>query len=297
MLQNSIDLFIEAKQADGRAAATIRDYTRTLLEFRTWCQERGIGLDDLQPEHIRRYVAQLYRERSPGYAAITIRNLRVWLRWLHTEGHTTPNLAKAINAPRQHNRRELPITESEIKRLLDTCKDDTLAMRDRAIILMLYDTGVRASELAGLNLQHLFQDDGGGYVMVNAEKTNDVRIVILGNGSLAALTAYLNGRKDHKPNDPLFCDRRNQKRLGYNGIYKMLRRRAVLAGLAAERVHPHIFRKAFVTSALDAGMDAERVRVLAGWSGLEMLKVYAASDLARLRAAHKRAGPVDRMLE
>ena len=76
----------------------------------------------------------------------------------------------------------------------------------------------------------------------------------------------------------------------------MLLRRGEKAGLDRCRVHPHIFRKAFATAFLDGGGDAERLRVLAGWSSMEMIRVYADLNLPRLREAHRRAGPVDRMM-
>ena len=76
----------------------------------------------------------------------------------------------------------------------------------------------------------------------------------------------------------------------------MLLRRAKKAGLERCRVHPHIFRKAFATAFLDNGGDAERLRVLAGWSSMEMVRIYADSSLKRLQEAHHRAGPVDRMM-
>ena len=77
----------------------------------------------------------------------------------------------------------------------------------------------------------------------------------------------------------------------------MVKRRARQAGLPDDRVHPHLFRKTFATGWLDNGGDAERLRVLAGWSSYEMLGVYVESSRRRLEEAHRRAGLVDRLLK
>lgn len=115
----------------------------------------------------------------------------------------------------------------------------------------------------------------------------------LGRSATAAVRAYLLARAG-LGGDRLFCSESGGS-LKVRAIGSMLARRGQRVGLERCRVHPHIFRKAFVTAFLDNGGDSERLRVLAGWSSMAMLQVYADSRLERLRAAHQRAGPVDRM--
>ncbi|HID88272.1 MAG TPA: hypothetical protein EYP52_00980, partial [Anaerolineae bacterium] len=103
---------------------------------------------------------------------------------------------------------------------------------------------------------------------------------------------YLQSRTDDNP--ALWINQRGGT-LTQRGIYWVVKRRARQAGLES-RVHPHLLRKTFTTAWLDNGGDPERLRVLAGWSSLEMLKVYAGSSPGRLIEAHRRAGPVDRLL-
>lgn len=295
MLSAILSRFITARAADGRAPRTLQDYFRVLEPFAAWCGD--LNLDSITRETIREYVASL---RSNGWAdgtvAIHVRNLRAFLRWLHDEGYTSDCLARAIQAPRQVRRIEIPITPAEVQLLLDTCASGGFHdLRDRAMILLLSDTGLRSGEIMRLMTADWRSEpgSGGSYLLVFAPKTSTPRYAILGRAATMALQVYALARAG-LGGDRLFCAEDGGP-LKVRAIGSMLCRRGKCAGLDRCRVHPHIFRKAFVTEFLDNGGDSERLRVLAGWSSLAMLQVYADSRLDRLRAAHERAGPVDRM--
>jgi integrase/recombinase XerD len=293
-----VDHFMVARTADGRAARTLSDYVRVLMPFMIWCQSRQITAPIITRETIRAYIAELQaRPWAPATIAIHIRNLRAFLHWLHVEGCTSDNLALAIKAPRQTMRLEIPITPTEIQALLNTCAADHYHdRRDRALILALCDTGLRTGELVGLTVGHWksSEDSDGSYLLVFAPKTHAYRYAILGRAATSALSSYLALRGPLADEAPLFAIENGQP-MKPRAVSSLLVRRSVQAGLARCRTHPHIFRKAFVTGSLDNGMDAERVRVLAGWSSMAMFKVYADSTLGKLQEAHRRAGPVDKM--
>lgn len=295
MLSTILSRFITSRAADGRSPRTLQDYRRVLEPFAAWCGDLDLG--SITRQTIREYVAAL---RSNGWkegtVAIHIRNLRSFLRWLHEEGYTRDCLSRAIKAPRQVRRIEIPITPEEIQLLLDTCASCRFHdLRDKAMILLLSDTGLRSGEVARLQVDDWRREPGsdGSYLLVFAPKTSTPRYAILGRAATAALQVYALARAKFD-GDLLFCSE-NGAPLKVRAIGSMLVRRGKCAGLERCRVHPHIFRKAFVTAFLDNGGDSERLRVLAGWSSLAMLQVYADSRLDRLRAAHERAGPVDRM--
>lgn len=287
--------FITSRAADGRAPRTLQDYRRVLEPFVSWCGD--LDLASITRQTIREYVALLRSNGwSDGTVAIHIRNLRAFLRWMHEEGYTRDCLSRAIHAPRQVRRIEIPITPDELQLLLDTCAADGFTdMRDRAMILMLADTGLRSGEVVRLMTQdwRCEDDAGGSYLLVFAPKSQTARYAILGRAATASVRVYVQARAG-LGGDRLFCSEAGEP-LKVRAIGSMLTRRGKRAGLERCRVHPHIFRKAFVTAFLDNGGDSERLRVLAGWSSLAMLQVYADSRLERLRAAHERAGPVDRM--
>lgn len=297
-LPDLVARFVIARRADGRAPRTLADYIRILTPFVAWCESCQISAQIMTRETIRTYIAELQASRwNPATVAIHIRNLRAFLRWLNVEGHMEHNLALAVKSPKQTTRLEIPITPQEIQALLDTCDADSYHnRRDRAMILTLADTGLRTGELVGLRLGHWKRDfdSDGSYLLVYAPKSRSFRYAILGCTATSALVDYLALRPALLDDAPLFASEDGEP-LKVRAAGSMLVRRSASAGLPRSRTHPHIFRKAFVTGALDGGMDAERVRVLAGWSSMAMFKVYADSSLARLQEAHHRAGLVDRM--
>jgi len=296
-LDNIIGSFITARQADGRAPRTITDYRRCLDDFSTWCEAHQINIDGLDRDAIRAYVAEL-RARptwSEATANIHIRNLRAFLRWMHVEGHTPTNLAQAVRHPRPTFRVETPITPDEIGLLINTCDDESYhSVRDAALILFMYDTGLRPGEVISVTVGDWHRGEADAYLIVWASKTRQARFVCVGRTVTSALQMYLDLRQNPPADAPLFAAE-NGAALGPMAIGHMLRRRAERAGLHPSRCHPYIFRKAFATSFLDYGGDPERLRVLGGWANMDMLKVYVNSCLGRLRDAHRRAGPVDRM--
>ncbi len=296
MLSTILLRFITSRAADGRAPRTLQDYRRVLEPFAAWCSNSD--LDSITRQTIREYVATL---RSKGWkngtVAIHIRNLRAFLRWLHEEGYTHDCLSLAIKAPRHVSRIEIPITPQEVQLLLDTCASSGFHdLRDKAMILLLSDTGLRSGEVARLMTADWRRepDSGGSYLLVFSPKTSTARYAILGRVATTAVQVYVQRARARLDGDRLFCSETGEP-LKVRAIGSMLVRRGKHAGLERCRVHPHIFRKAFVTAFLDNGGDSERLRVLVGWSSLAMLQVYADSRLERLKAAHQRAGPVDRM--
>lgn len=292
-LSDLVARFITARTADGRAPRTLQDYARVLLPFAA-----GRSTDGLTRETIRAYVAGLQAGHwKPATIAIHIRNLRAFLHWLHLEGYTADNLALAIKAPRTSSRIEIPITPDEIQALLDTCSTASYHdRRDRALIMTLCDTGVRVGELVGLIAGHWRRepDSDGSYLLVLASKTYSCRYAILGRAATSALASYLDLRGTLPGEAPLFAIENGQP-MKTRAVTSLLVRRGAEAGLERCRVHPHIFRKSFATTFLDNGGDAERLRVLAGWSSMEMVRTYADSSLRRLQEVHRRAGPVDQM--
>ncbi len=289
-ITDTVKAFMIAKQANGRAPRTLADYQRVLKPFVEWCNKQEIILpENLDRNVIRRYVAAL-RERdwAEGTVAIHIRNLRTFLRWLHDEEYTERNLAKAIQAPRQVVRQEQPPTLEEIRQLLEACIDDPLALRDRALILMLASTGLRRGEIPDLTLDDLHLEEG--WLRVYTPKTNRYRFAFLTPEAQDALRTYLESRED---NDAcLFHSSRYSGPLGYDGIYAVIRRRAEAANLDPSRVHPHSFRKFLATYWVDKGGDEQRLMRVMDWSSPKMLQTYVRLGRRRdLLRAHKQFAP------
>lgn len=293
-MQSIVALFTLAKRADGRSPRTIQDYHRCLDPFAAWCTAQSLTLGNLTRSDVRRYVVKL---RSNGWSEATvgihIRNLRTFLRWCYDEELITSNLALAMQAPRQIIRDETPLSPHECAHLVAACTGDQQATRDKALILMFIDTGLRIGEMASIKRDDVhITGEGRGWIRIYATKTKTYRFVILGQRVVTALTKYLGQRRDKYVE--LWIGKRGP--LAKEAIYRIVKKRGAAAGI--KRVHPHIFRRTFATLWFDNDGDPERLRVLAGWSSATlalMLKTYIGSDREQLAAAHVKAGPVDNL--
>lgn len=289
-----VESFILARRADGRAPRTLRDYRRVLEPFAEWCGKHGIALHNLRRDQVREYVGDL---RQRGWAdntlSIHVRALRTFLHWLFQEGLTDENLALFIRPPKPIRKVEEPLTAEEVRALLSVCDGDRFAQRDRALILLLADTGLRIGELLRLKRTdvHFSEDGSSAYLLVYAPKTKTHRFVFLARPSAEALRDYL---EETKGSDSLWVGRFGA--LTESGIRLILRRRARQAGLDPHRVHPHAFRKFFATSWIRNGGDTLRLQQIGGWASPKMLEVYVLlAQKQDLAEAHKQFSPVLRL--
>ena len=294
-LKAAIEEFIMAKTAEGKAPRTIKDYKRVLFPFLTWCKAQGIiGINELQRTHVREWVASL---RAKGWAdgtvAIFIRNLRAFLNWSFKEGILTTPLAQAIKAPKKTPPKVTIPEKEDIEALLKTCDESFLGLRDRAIILIFLDTGIRVGELCSLNLNSVVFEADGARLFVWDPKSKQAKWGFLQKDAAEALARYLEERGARE--GKLFLNHRGRPLTAY-GIRQMLRRRARQAGVPPERVHPHAFRKAFATWWLRSGGDEFTLMQLGGWKTKEVLKHYVAmARMHELEELHRLHSPVQQL--
>jgi integrase/recombinase XerC len=296
-LTNLIDTFVQARRADGRAPRTIADYRRVLEPFVEWCGQRDVTMENLDQDAVRHYVASLYdRGWSTGTVGIHVRNLRSFLNWLHRERLIMQSLAQAIRTPASVIREgDLP-TEEELLRLLDACRGDKQAKRDRALILSLLDTGLRRGEMVLIQRDHLHPDPayGTSWMWLYRPKTKSYHFAFLGIEATRAVQAYLDERGDSW--SAMWVGIRGP--LTVVGIYKAIRRRAVQAGLDPARLHPHAFRKSFATRWTENGGDRIRLKQIGGRFTDEVLERYVLlADRNKLAEGHRCYGPVDRLFK
>lgn len=290
-----LNLFLTAKRAQGCKQPTLRDYRRVLTRLGEHLDMDAVG--SWTRIEIRAYVADLRAQPwAPATIALHIRYLRAFWKWLHSEGHTPEDFSAVIAAPARSMREEELLTTAEFTRLVQACTGDRWALRDRAIILMLADTGLRRKEFCSLTRDQLSFDDGEAWLLLPSveSKNGRERYVFLGRASAHALAAYLDARTDGDP--ALFISERGP--LGNDGLYFILKRRAAQAGLDPARVHPHLLRKMFASWWIENGGDEQRLMSIAGWSGPEMLRIYVRlGSRQKLQDAHRQFGPVDRLFE
>lgn len=293
-VSDTVASYIMACKADKRAPRTLKDYDRVLKPFAAWCGGEGFNVVSLDRDAVRYYVV-LLRERgwSENTVNLYIRYIRAFLNWLHNEDLTEGNLSRAIKAPKKIVKVERLPTVLEVCRLLDACRGDSFARRDRALLLTFMDTGLRIGEMVLLRRGDLRFEEKSKWIQVYAPKTETWRFAFLGGATTAALKMYLETRHDKNP--ALWLGRRGP--LTTRGIYYTVRKRVKAAGLDTTQIHPHLFRKLFATAWMRNGGDETRLMNLGGWASPEMLKIYVQlSEQEDLAAAHAMFGPVDHML-
>lgn len=299
--EEAFNEYLTARIADGRAPRTIEDYRRVARPFIKWCAKRDIqDVRRLNARDAREYVGMLRtKEWAPGTISIHVRGLRAMWRWWYEEGITTTNLAVAVRHKKVKPKiPDLPPFE-EMQKLIEICKEDSfLGARDKAIITMLVDTGMRVGELVSRKLSDVHLEEDSGAVYVTASKTKTTRFVFIEKVATQALKKYLKYRQDktdiqEEARDILFVTRRG-KPMSPNTVQRMVKRRAREAGLDPTKFHPHLFRKVFATIWVENGGDESQLLSLAGWSTMEMLKIYIlASRKRQLQRAHRMHSPGD----
>jgi integrase/recombinase XerC len=227
--------------------------------------------------------------RSRRTVARRLSALRSFFAYLYRQGTIDESPAQAITAPKLEKSLPKFLTLDEISRLLDVPDTDTLlGKRNRAILEVLYSTGIRVSELAALTHGQIEWRQG---VVRVIGKGNKERIVMLGGPAQAALKAYVRdpGYHGRDSKDHIFRSRFGEP-LKAKGIQEMVDRSARAAGLQ-QRVTPHVLRHSFATHMLDAGADLRSVQEMLGHVSLSTTQIYTHITPERLKKAYDKAHP------
>ena len=285
--------YLLALRASGRAEKTVDTYASALEVLRRFCDDRGMsGIAALSTEHLREFFNHLYkRGNKPASVSVRYRSLQQFYKWLVAEGERTDNPMERIPAPRVPETLQPHYGEEDLRRVLSRIQPtsrDPLTLRNRAIILALYDTGLRGNELCGLRTEDLDLRDLS--VRVTRGKAGKERRVGMGPVTAQAVERY---HRRRNPSPWMFAATGGGS-LSPNGIRLMLERLFKAAGVPFRGVHA--FRRGFAISFLDAGGDPEDLRTLAGWESPQMLRRYTkATETSRALKAHRRFSPVDQL--
>jgi len=304
-LSRAIDGF-ESYLADERrfSPQTVRAYRTDLDRFASFWEREFANeaagktpLSKVDTLAVRSYLACLHRGALVNRSiARHLSTLRSFFRWACREGHLDKNPARGVPAPRVPKTLPRALTLSDTESLLDAEEEGSFPARDRALFELLYATGVRVSEAAGLDLEDV---DFGALLARVTGKGNKERIVPFGAAAGDALEAYLperavrrrghEGPAERGGGEPLFVNARGG-RLTTRSIARLLKRRLRAAGLPAE-ISPHALRHTFATHLLEAGADLRAIQELLGHASLSTTQKYTHLDAARLAEVYRRAHP------
>jgi integrase/recombinase XerC len=300
-MDEHLNKFITYLIAEKNASPyTIKNYRHEIGEFLDFLKEQGIDSWEGVDRHVlRRYLAWL---QAQGYvkASITrrISELRSFCRYLVREGILDRNPIRAISSPKIPKRLPDYLDLYEVEALLAAPDaTDTQGQRDRAIMEVLYASGLRVSELVSLNLRNVDLQQGELRVWGKGAKE---RVALLGQPACRALRQYIReGRpqliKAGKETNALFLNRLGS-RLSTRSVNNILDRYARLAGLE-RRVTPHVMRHTFATHLLDGGADLRTVQELLGHADLSTTQIYTHVSQARAKEVYRKAHPRARKKE
>ena len=271
----------------GASAHTLRSYAADLTEFtRFLADERIGGLPDADTRAVRAYVARLHQRRlSKATIARKLAAVRSCFRFLARRAALPTNPARQVRSPRLGRRLPsfLPVDEATV--LLNAPPEPSAAgARDRALLELLYASGLRVAEGCGLDLDDL--DEARRTVRV-VGKGDKERVVPVGETALEALAAHLAMRGRRR--GPLFLNARGG-RLTPRSAHRIVRARARQAGID-QRVTPHTLRHSFATHMLGAGADLRLIQELLGHSRLSTTQRYTHVSPEHLMRVYDRAHP------
>jgi integrase/recombinase XerD len=286
-----------------RAANTVAAYRRDLTTYDAFLDERDVALKDVTEAVVEAYVAHLRelgrKPSSVGRAMAAVRGLH---RFAVDELGFTTDPTDQVKVAKGTQSLPKALSEEEINRLLaSVVGEDAVARRDRAILELLYGTGMRISELVRLSMSDLAQLDEG--VLRAFGKGSKERIVPVGRFARDALLAWLapSGRGVLAPErwarrddaDAVFLNQRG-RRLTRQGAWLILRRYGDRVGLR-DRLWPHVLRHSCATHMLDHGADIRVVQELLGHASIATTQVYTRVSAERLRQAYEEAHPRARL--
>jgi site-specific recombinase XerD len=282
-LGRAIELFLAAKGAEGASPKTIQWYRMVLGRA-----ARDLGgdrpLDALTPAEVRDWLLTLRETLAPISVAGYVRGCKVLGNWCAAEELAEAKALRTLRRPKVPHKLVEPLSDDALRHLLDGA-----SARDRAILLLFLDTGLRLSELAGLRLVDL-RADGSLKVMGKGSRE---RMVPVGTVARQALVRYLREVGAHLEG-PIFRSRLGGP-LGGRGIQQLFRRLKLRAGLPG-RCSPHTLRHTFARAYLVNGGDAFSLQRILGHATLDMVKRYVALADTDLAQRHRQASPADMLL-
>lgn len=270
----------------GRSANTLEAYRRDLLTFAGWMSERSKAVDQGNAEDFASWLDSLAADgRSTATvrrAGVAVRGLYRYLAAEHGHAHTLEHTELPASG------RSLPkgLSVAQVTGLIEAITGDTPAdLRDRAIIEVLYGTGIRVSELCSIDDSDIDMEQRLVRVV---GKGNKERVVPLGRFAWAALAEWLDlGRAT---TGAVFTNARGT-RLSRQGAWLILQRRATTAGIDVRQLSPHVLRHSCATHMLDGGADIRVVQELLGHASISTTQIYTHVSIRRLTAAYAAAHP------
>lgn len=289
-----VDAYLNDLKAGRRLAPnTVGAYARDLVLLARFAEEREASFDRLGRGDLEAFVRGLMAAGlAPRSVARVVACVRGFFRFLQTDGHLSSNPADDLRAPRSWPALPKFLSVDEVDALLEQPDVTTAAgLRDRALLELLYATGLRVSELVGLQSGDLHLDAGH---LICFGKGGKERLVPIGRAAVEWLRRYLAAARPallgRRTSRCVFVNARGGVRLSRVGCWKRLKHHARQAGLPRD-LSPHVLRHSFATHLLERGADLRSIQTLLGHADLSTTQIYTHVLAARLRAVYDECHP------
>jgi integrase/recombinase XerD len=292
LMDNLADQFINYLRVErGLAHNTIQSYSRDLNRFFQYLEERALSPLRLSRDQIMDYVALMGRGLSARSVARNISTIKTFFRFLAAEGIIKNNPARLLETPRLARRLPKILNQGEVERLISQPDSSrTRGQRDRAMLEILYATGLRVSELVGLKVLNVNLE--AGYVRTLGKGSKE-RAVPIGEKAGKAVKQYLtNGRLQlakHTNSPYLFLNSRGHP-LTRQGFWKIIKKYGREAAIS-KTITPHGIRHSFASHLLEAGADLRSVQVMLGHADIATTQIYTHVTRERLKELHEKCHP------
>lgn len=283
-LRDAYTDFILSRQAMLCTQSTMQFYRFTTGVFLTWCELQGVtSPEEVTARYVRQYLAELATKgRKDTTLHANARAIRTLLRFWHNEGYIP--LPVKFEMPKLAKKRLPVLSAEQLQTVIKACN-----VRDRAIVLLMADSGLRRAEVCALDWQDV--DMQTGLVRVKQGKGRKDRSAVIGSTTRRALLAYRRTLGNYPDNLPIFRSRIGARLTG-SGLLTVFRRLSRQTGV---HITPHALRRTFVILSLRNGMDVLHLQAMLGHAGLEMVRHYAQLVDDDLLQAHRQHSPIDNL--
>ena len=281
--------FLAEKSREGLSPHTLSYYRIALHKLVTFLENEigaGCAIEDVQSAHLRRYMASIQESLSPGGVHARLRAVRAFCNWLVEDGTLAVSPMRRLRLPRLPVEELQVVTTEMLRKLLRAAKSSAKPLRNEAILLTLFDSGLRASELVALKTCSVMT---GGFLHVVQGKGRKDRVVPVSRSVVKALHRYMRLERPASGLDTLLLGHGGEG-LTRSGLTKLLNRLCQDARI--DQFSAHAFRRGFVVAYLTNNGDPFSAKRILGHSTLTMVDRYAAMGVEDLKTVHYRATPV-----
>ncbi len=292
-MQKEIDSFISylhnvKKTSDN----TVLSYQRDLKKLRTFLEEKGIRSTlDITEAVLKDYVKSMSDAGfKPATISRSIASVKAWYHYMTSNGMVTSDISVGLKAPRIEKKLPEIMTLTEVNSLLDQPKGDSpKEIRDKAMLELLYATGIRVSELIGLKVTDINLQSG----MIVCRDSHKERVIPFGSTAKNAIVRYLNDSRDKLVGDgkadTLFVNCSGEE-MSRQGFWKLIKYYAKKAGIEAD-ITPHTLRHSFAAHLVENGADLKSVQEMLGHSDISTTQIYVNMNHNHLRDVYAKSHP------